>query len=228
MKKIFLIMISIAVLAGAALYADSRQDPAEHRISGQVEEGYRVLKVPSAEQPIEYTVYRGDYIKFKLDDSSIQSAQLTIPELSIQKTLSGDFIKAPFFKMKKPGTYAFSIDDREGRLHVINYRQTNYRELTIDEAAVILRNESPLLLDVRTRAEYGRGHIAGSVLIPVQELQLRVSELDAYKNKDILLYCATGNRSTVASKILIDRGFTRILNMRRGIVAWSKSHPVTR
>ena len=227
MKKIFVITVTIALLAGAALYADSREDPTKHQISGQLVEGYRVLNVPSMEQQIEYTVYRGDYIKFKLDGST-QSAQLTIPELSIQETLPGDFTRAPFFKMKKPGTYAFSIDNREGRIHVINYRQTNYRELTVDEAAVILKNESPLLLDVRTRAEYDRGHIAGSVLIPVQELQRRVSELDAYKNKDILLYCATGNRSTVASKILIDRGFTRIMNMRRGIVAWSKSYPIVR
>ena len=227
MKKLIVITVSIAVLTGAALYADSRQDTQEHQISGQLVEGYRVLNVPSAGRPIEYTVYRGDYIKFKLGDT-LESAQLKIPALSIQETLSGDFARAPFFKMKKPGTYALSIDDRAGRIHVINYRQTNYRELTIDEAAVILKNETPLLLDVRTRAEYDRGHIAGSVLIPVQELQRRISELDAYKNKDILLYCATGNRSTVASKILIDRGFTRILNMRHGIAAWSKSYPVAR
>jgi rhodanese-related sulfurtransferase len=58
------------------------------------------------------------------------------------------------------------------------------------------------------------------MLIPVQELQTRLKELSAYKHTDILIYCATGNRSTVASKILIDHGFKRIINMRYGIAQW--------
>ena len=66
-----------------------------------------------------------------------------------------------------------------------------------------------------------------SVLIPVQELQSRYKEISDYKNQDILIYCATGNRSTVASKILIDNGFKRIFNMRYGIYEWSQDkYPV--
>lgn len=227
MKKIVFTALMVAALLGTAMHGNSQQASGTQPISGQVEEGYRVLTVPSARSQLAYTVYRGDYIKFRFEDAG-RAADLSIPALSIHQTLAGDFSKAPFFKMKKAGTYAISIDELEGQITVVEYRQTNYRELTIDEAAVILKNETPLLLDVRTRAEYGRGHIAGSVLIPVQELQRRVSELEAYKDKDILLYCATGNRSTVASKILIDRGFTHILNMRRGIAAWSRSYPVVR
>lgn len=43
----------------------------------------------------------------------------------------------------------------------------------------------------------------------------------------ILVYCATGNRSTVAAKILIDNGFKRIFNLRQGISGWERDkHPV--
>jgi rhodanese-related sulfurtransferase len=111
---------------------------------------------------------------------------------------------------------------------VIEYRQPNYRELTAPEAAVIIANEDPLVLDVRTRAEYDRGHLADAVLIPIQELDRRIVELRAYKQRDILVYCATGNRSTVASKILIDSGFERVLNMRHGIAEWSKFYKLAR
>jgi rhodanese-related sulfurtransferase len=38
----------------------------------------------------------------------------------------------------------------------------------------------------------------------------------------VLIYCATGNRSTVAAKILIDNGFKRIFNLRRGISGWEQ------
>jgi len=66
------------------------------------------------------------------------------------------------------------------------------------------------------------GHLENSILIPVQELQSRINELRAYKNNNILIYCATGNRSTVASKILIDSGFMKISNLKNGIAEWAK------
>jgi len=227
MKKSVLLSVSIALLLFAAIVGQSRQEVPDPSVSGRLLDGYRVLTVPVVRQQINYTVYRGDYVKFKLEDAR-NGALLTIPALSIRQSLPGNFSEAPYFKMKTTGTYELGLDGDRGQISVIDYRQPSYRELTVDQAAVILENEQPLLLDVRTRAEYERGHLAGSILIPVQELQRRAVELDAYKDRDILLYCATGNRSTVASKILIDRGFKHISNMRHGIVAWSKDHPVVR
>jgi rhodanese-related sulfurtransferase len=95
--------------------------------------------------------------------------------------------------------------------------------LTANEAANLIRDQSPLILDVRTPQEYSSGRIENSFLIPVQELQTRYAELSEYKNDDIFVYCATGNRSTVAAKILIDNGFTRIHNLRYGIYEWAKN-----
>jgi rhodanese-related sulfurtransferase len=131
--------------------------------------------------------------------------------------------------MKKPGTFAFSLADLTGNLTVINYRQTSYREVTSIEAAKLIEHEQPLILDVRTPGEYNRGHLKNSVLIPVQELQNRYQEIGTNKDREILIYCATGNRSTVAAKILIDNGFKHIVNMRGGIYDWSKkNYPVVR
>ena len=227
MKKNIWLSILIAALLLIPLVGQGRQEVDNPSVSGQLQKGYRVLTVPVTTGQINYTVYRGDYIKFKFEDDG-HGALLTIPALSIHQELPGDFTEAPFFKMKTTGTYELGLGSARGQIAVIDYRQPNYRELTVDEAAVILKNESPLLLDVRTRGEFQRGHLAGAVLIPVQELQKRIGELAAYKTRDILLYCATGNRSTVASQILIDRGFARILNMRRGIVGWSHHYPVVR
>jgi rhodanese-related sulfurtransferase len=131
--------------------------------------------------------------------------------------------------MKKPGTFAFLMGDIDGRLTVINYRQASYREVSSREAADLIKNEGPLILDVRTQNEHNRGRLNNSVLIPVQELQSRYNELGNHIDREILIYCATGNRSTVASKILIDSGFKHIVNMRGGIHDWSKkNYPVTR
>ena len=111
---------------------------------------------------------------------------------------------------------------RRGVIRVIDYRRENYREVTAKEALGIIKNRNPIILDVRTEKEYRGGHLAGSVLIPVQELQRRVGELGADRDRPVLIYCATGNRSTVASKLLIDRGFREIYNLRYGIFDWWK------
>ncbi len=53
-------------------------------------------------------------------------------------------------------------------------------------------------------------------MIPLQQLQARRQEIAGHKGKDLLIYCATDNRSTVAAKILIENGFKRIFNLMQG------------
>ncbi len=230
MKKILLITISILLFVFAAGCAERTESNSEtsQPVSGTIVQGYRILTIDSDSSSVDLRVFRGDSIKFRLNPSN-NEALLKIPDLAIEKSLSGNIAEAPYFKMKNPGTFAFSLGDANGTITVIDYRQANYREVTSREAADLIKNEDPVILDVRTPNEYNRGHLADSVLIPVQELQRRYNELADHKEREILIYCATGNRSTVASKILIDTGFKHIVNMRGGIYDWSKKkYPVAR
>jgi|TARA_B100000678_G_scaffold266526_1_gene251456 rhodanese-related sulfurtransferase len=79
-----------------------------------------------------------------------------------------------------------------------------------------------LLLDVRTAAEFEGplGHITGAVLLPVQELEQRVDELNEHKKKEIIVICRSGNRSKTGTRILISHGFNAI-NMMGGMKAWN-------
>lgn len=76
-----------------------------------------------------------------------------------------------------------------------------------------------VLLDVRTAAERADRHIKGSMHIPLNELNLRMSELKSVKDKEIICYCRSGNRSSTAALILNKDGF-RTANMRGGMTAW--------
>ncbi|MBK7378936.1 MAG: rhodanese-like domain-containing protein [Ignavibacteriales bacterium] len=70
-------------------------------------------------------------------------------------------------------------------------------------------NENLIILDVRTPAELEGplGKIDGVINIPVQELENRLGELEEYKSNEIAVICRTGNRSGVATKILLQNGF---------------------
>jgi rhodanese-related sulfurtransferase len=199
-------------------------------ISGRIIGGYRVLPVekPTEGNNLALTVYRGDYIKFSIGDS-IDHTIFSLPSLSINEKLPRHPKNAPFFKMKKTGEFPFTLGGLNGTITVVEFQKPNYTEVSSNGAHELLQKSKPLVLDVRTESEYKKGHLENAVLIPVQQLQTRLNELLSYKDQDILVYCATGNRSTVASKIMLDSGFTRIHNMRYGIYQWSRdNYPVVR
>jgi len=78
----------------------------------------------------------------------------------------------------------------------------------------------PLVVDVRQPEEYRRGHISGSKLIPLGELSSRMNELP--KDKEIVLVCASGNRSRSATKRLVSEGYNAV-NMNGGMMSWARS-----
>ncbi|MCG8634571.1 MAG: rhodanese-like domain-containing protein [Desulfobacterales bacterium] len=200
---------------------------ASGQVSGKLVNGFRVLDAGQLSASSELVVFRGDYIKFDIGKRS--SAVLSVPALDIEKQLIPDLSRTPYFKMKEVGVFDFFINESAGTLTVIEYSGAHYQKVSAKEAREIIRTFNPLVLDVRTPGEYAGGHLEDSILIPVQQLQARAGELADYKEEPILIYCATGNRSTVASKILIDRGFTRIFNLRKGIADWyKKGHPIVK
>jgi len=89
-----------------------------------------------------------------------------------------------------------------------------HRIITGAEAKVIVDSDSTaILLDVRNQDEYDAGHINGSMLIPVAELESRLFELPD-KNVAIIVYCRAGARSATAYGILTDNGYTNVYDMQ--------------
>ncbi len=125
-----------------------------------------------------------------------------IKDLKIKHTLPPEQGGKKYVKFKKTGLYPFQYGNVNGTVEVVEFAEANYQPVTAEEAMNIMANISPLILDVRTPGEYRReGCIKGSVLLPVQVIQREYVKLLDYRDKPILIYCATGNRSTVAAKI---------------------------
>lgn len=87
------------------------------------------------------------------------------------------------------------------------------------------RMDSPevVLLDVRTPPEYQGplGHLEGSLLIPVQELEQRLAELEPYRDREIIVYCRSGDRSRTGTRLLLQHGY-RARNMQGGMLEWNR------
>ena len=90
-----------------------------------------------------------------------------------------------------------------------------HRIITGDEAKAIYdSNPGAILLDVRNPDEFDTKHISGSILIPVAELESRLSELPD-KKAIIIVYCRAGVRSGSAYEILLSAGYTNVYDMQK-------------
>ncbi|MCC6845056.1 MAG: rhodanese-like domain-containing protein [Bacteroidetes bacterium] len=81
-------------------------------------------------------------------------------------------------------------------------------------------NEDLVILDVRLSDERNNFHIEGDSLnIPLEELQQRISEIEPFRDREIIIYCRSGNRSGQACMLLGREGF-KTANLMGGLLKW--------
>jgi rhodanese-related sulfurtransferase len=94
-----------------------------------------------------------------------------------------------------------------------------FTNVTAQEAHDMMQQDDSLVvIDVRSQAEYNSGHIPGTLLIPLDELESRIDEFDT--PTPILVYCQIGVRSEEAADILISHGFQQVHNLDGGFDSW--------
>ncbi|MBI3258731.1 MAG: rhodanese-like domain-containing protein [Ignavibacteriae bacterium] len=92
--------------------------------------------------------------------------------------------------------------------------------ITASELKAQLANDNDLvLLDVREPSEHAEKNISNSLLIPLGEIPARISELEPYKNRKIIVYCRSGNRSGQACAYLGQHGYN-VTNLSGGMLKW--------
>jgi len=104
-----------------------------------------------------------------------------------------------------------------------------HRSLALQRASVWLKRDDTLLLDVRSRSEYDAGHFTTALNVPMSRPdaqgnfspsdvtvfvnRLRAATQNVPKTAPIVVYCAIGLRSTLATRILQDDGFLTVVNL---------------
>ncbi|OHC63525.1 MAG: sulfurtransferase [Rhodocyclales bacterium RIFCSPLOWO2_02_FULL_63_24] len=100
--------------------------------------------------------------------------------------------------------------------------------LTPAQATLLMNREDALVLDVRETGEWSSGHIPGARHITLAQLDKRMSELEKFKERPIIICCASGNRSSSACGQLKKGGFEKVFSLSGGISAWLESNlPLT-
>jgi rhodanese-related sulfurtransferase len=82
---------------------------------------------------------------------------------------------------------------------------------------------APAVLDVRTRSEFAGGHVPGAINIPFDEVGRRVAELQALRDRPVLVYCGHGPRAWLARLVLRRHRFRQVSLLRGHMAAWRRA-----
>ena len=113
-----------------------------------------------------------------------------------------------------------------GMILFVELRRLNrkYRSLSPVEAVRVINQDDALVLDVREDNEVASGRIGGAKHIPLGSLKKRMGDIEKYKDKPVVVYCRSGNRSASAAQQLTAAGVEDVVNLQGGIQAWQSAN----
>ena len=102
----------------------------------------------------------------------------------------------------------------------LRQRLSGVGEIGPAEATRMLNRDSAVMIDMRSDKEYGEGHVVNAIHVPSAD---NLTKLDKYRDKPVIVYCNSGNRSTGFCSRLRKQGFASVYNLRGGIHGWQKA-----
>ena len=91
------------------------------------------------------------------------------------------------------------------------------------ELSNLVNKEDAVVLDIRDSAEFKKGHIINAISMPHGQVATRMSELEKYKQKPVILVCKMGQHSGMVSKQLKAAGFEQLFKLGGGLAEWQQS-----
>ena len=93
----------------------------------------------------------------------------------------------------------------------------------------LVNRDGAVVIDVRDANEFSQGHIVDAVNMPHTALTSRVSELEKYKEKPVVLACKMGQHAGAAGTMLRKAGFQNVARLKGGVAEWRNQNlPVVR
>ncbi|MEK3855678.1 rhodanese-like domain-containing protein [Cytobacillus sp. FSL H8-0458] len=92
------------------------------------------------------------------------------------------------------------------------------KQMTTAQLKNEMKDKTKQYIDVRTSAEFNSFHIPGFKNMPLHQLQQKMGQLS--RDKEVVVICQSGMRSSKASKILKKAGYKNITNIKGGVSAW--------
>jgi rhodanese-related sulfurtransferase len=90
----------------------------------------------------------------------------------------------------------------------------------IHEATRLINQSNGLILDIRDKKVFDKGHIVNAINIPLAKLEERMIELEKNKNNPLIVVCQMGHQSGDGVKKLEAQGYSQVYKMSGGMTEW--------
>lgn len=98
------------------------------------------------------------------------------------------------------------------------------KALTPTEVTQLINKQDAQVLDIRNKDEFRNGHLPNAINIPAKDVQKRITELNNYKEKPLIIVCKTGTTAGATGAILAKEGFSNLSKLKGGILEWTGSN----
>lgn len=102
----------------------------------------------------------------------------------------------------------------------LTWQGSSAKNISPSEATLLINRDALTILDVREATEFAVSHLPEAKNLPLSKIPAEIAPFAALKDQAVLLYCASGGRSTAAAHQLKRQGFTQLYNLDGGIDAW--------
>ncbi|MET0379510.1 MAG: rhodanese-like domain-containing protein [Spongiibacteraceae bacterium] len=97
------------------------------------------------------------------------------------------------------------------------------QKVTSNQLVAMVNGQQAAVVDLREPAEFRKGHIVDAINIPAAKVTERWAELEALREKPLILVCKLGQHSSAVGKQLIAKGFDKVHRLGGGISEWQAS-----
>jgi rhodanese-related sulfurtransferase len=104
----------------------------------------------------------------------------------------------------------------------LRMRISGIEKATVFDAVSLSNHKDAIFVDVRESKEMTTGVINGAYRVPLSSFEKNSTQLDKFKDRPVIVYCRSGNRSISAGGKLRKKGFNHVYNLTGGILAWQK------
>lgn len=100
------------------------------------------------------------------------------------------------------------------------HRAFGFKQVSPQELVNMLNHDGAIPVDVRASAQFKQGHIIDALNVPIADFNQKLTTLEKYKSKPVVIVCASGLDVTKAGKLLETAGFSQVFGLAGGMQAW--------
>ena len=104
----------------------------------------------------------------------------------------------------------------------IKRRLSGVRDVGPGEATRLLNHENAIMVDMRSDRDYRDGHIVNALHVPAENNDMP-ARLDKYRDRPLIVYCRSGQRSLPVCGKLRKQGFEQVYNLKGGVLGWQQA-----